>query len=261
MKGHAPMPGAEAGPETVGLRMLKVLEQVAGSEKPLSVSEIAEALGLPRPTAHRICARLEELGYCMREPGQKLLAAGPALQSLAFSALRNDGRRSERRALLAALVEKVGETCNFTMLSGHEVLYIDRVEAHWPLRLQLDVGSRVPLHCTASGKLLMSFQSAGRRKRLVAALDFKAHTPNSITTRKAMEAEIEAIRRQGYSLDREEFLLGMIAIAAPVLNRRREAVAAVACHAPAARMSIEQAMENLPAVREAAAAIAATLSN
>ncbi|MGE0212263.1 MAG: IclR family transcriptional regulator [Parvibaculaceae bacterium] len=261
MKRSAPTSGAEAGPDTVGLRMLRVLEQVAGSEKPLSISEIAEALELPRPTAHRICARLEELGYCMREPGQKLLAAGPRLQTLAISALRNDGRRSERRAILAALVEKVDETCNFTMLSGHEVLYIDRVEAHWPLRLQLEPGSRVPLHCTASGKLLLTFQSASRRKRLLAALDFRAHTPNSITSRKALEAEIEAIRRQGYSLDREEFLLGMAAIAAPVLNKRREAVAAIACHAPVARMSLEQAVRNLPAVQEAAEAIAATLSS
>jgi DNA-binding IclR family transcriptional regulator len=70
----------------------------------------------------------------------------------------NGSLRAARHAILARVVEGIGETCNFTMLDGGEVIYLDRVEAAWPLRMNLSSGSRVPLHCTASGKLLLALQ-------------------------------------------------------------------------------------------------------
>ena len=254
-------PATEGGTDqdSVALRTLRILGLVAKADRPVAVPDVADALSLPRPTAHRLCARLEDLGFLARQPGSRHLMVGPQLFALCLAGILRDDGRGERRALLSALVDQIGETCNLTMLSGDEVFYLDRVESHWPLRLHFEAGSRVPLHCTASGKLLVANVPAARRRRLLAALDLKAMTPNTITSGKALTAELDAIRARGYSLDAEEFLLGMNAIAVPVKESKGRVVAAIACHAPAARMSVEAAIAHLPALQATAARMSATL--
>jgi DNA-binding IclR family transcriptional regulator len=259
MSTKGPEKGGGTDQDSVALRTLRILDLVAKSDRPVAVPDIAAALSLPRPTAHRLCARLESLGFLGRTPGSRHLVVGPQLFALCLAGIMRDDGRGERRALLAALVDQVGETCNLTVLSGSEVLYLDRVESHWPLRLHFEAGSRVPLHCTSSGKLLMANLPAARRRRILETLDLKAMTPNTVTSLKALTAELDAIRARGYSIDAEEFLLGMNAIAVPVRAAKGRVIAAIACHAPAARMSVEAATAHLPALQAAAARMAATL--
>lgn len=239
-------------------RALDLLETISRSGRSLALPELESILDLPKPTVHRLCQRLESEGYLMREPGGRRYTVGQRLLRLGLDVMRS-GATLDRRAILEALVNEIGETCNFTALAGHEVVYLDRVEARWPLRLHLEPGSRVPLHCTASGKLFLSAMQAGRRKRLLDALDLSAFTPSTLTTRDALEREFNAIRERGYSLDREEFLLGLIAIAVPVVDGQGTTLAAIACHAPSARLSLDRAIAHLPLLQEAARRMAATL--
>ena len=147
---------------------------------------------------------------------------------------------------------EVGETCNFTTLDGTQVLYLDRVEAQWPLRLTLDVGSHVPLHCTASGKLFLAHMAVAERDALIGALALTRMTRQTITTAKALKAECEAIARSDHSCDHEEFIAGLIAVAVPVRDEAGRVRAAIALHAPTARMSLAEAQRQLPALRAAA---------
>lgn len=215
-------------------------------------------LDLPKPTAHRLCQRLSATGYLAREPGGHHYTVGPRLMRLGLNVLRGGAGR-ERRAILQSVVDEVGETCNFTALAGDEVIYLDRVEARWPLRLHLEPGSRVPMHCTASGKLLLAFLPEARRARLLKGIDFSPFTPNTITDPAAFAAELAEIRERGYSLDREEFLLGLIAIAVPVKDAAGDVLAAIACHAPSARFDLNRAIDRLPVFQRAALQMAETL--
>jgi len=240
-------------------RALRLIETVASATQPLALPELCALVHLPKATTHRLCQQLEALGYLVREPGGRHYAPGPRLVRVGFDVIRS-GVSAERHGILTALVERVGETCNFTTLSGHEVLYLDRVEARWPLRLHFDMGSRVPLHCTASGKIFLAAMKAAERKRILDASGLTAYTPHTITSPGRFDAELQQIARQGYSLDREEFLLGMAAIAVPVRGKDDAVLAAVACHAPSVRLSIEQAKSCLPHLRDAARKLTATLS-
>ncbi len=251
--------GRKREASSVLTRALDVLGFVASSGRAITAAEIAEAQAIPKPTVHRLCVKLEEEGYLSREPGGRHFRGGPRLVALGFDALRSDPVRGERHAILEGLVEDIGETCNFTMPIGNAVVYLDRVESRWPLRLQLEPGSRVPLHCTATGKLFLSSMPPERLSRMLTALKLTAHTPHTITTPEGLEEELSRIVARGYSLDREEFLLGLIAIAVPVVDARGNTVAAVACHAPTARLSVEQALKHLPRLRAAAARLADTL--
>ena len=134
------------------LRSFAVLEALVAAERPASLTDIVKACALPKPTVYRMLAMLEAAGLVARDPGAARYAPGPRLATLGLNIMMNGSLGSARHAILAQLVGQIGETCNFTMLQGGEVMYLDRVEAAWPLRMNLTSGSRVPLHCTASGK-------------------------------------------------------------------------------------------------------------
>jgi DNA-binding IclR family transcriptional regulator len=255
----ASRPGAIRQSGSVAARALVLLAELARNPEGLSLHRLTMHLGWPKPSVHRLCAQLEQAGWILRGGGERNLTLGPASLSFAMAALRHDAAHAERRAILCSLVDRVGETCNLTMLAGAEVLYVDRVESAWPLRLHLEPGSRVPLHCTASGKLFLAHMQKEQRARLLAARPLWAATPNTLTDAADIEKEARAIVRQGYSLDREEFLLGLIAIAVPVPGRDGAPVAALAIHAPIGRLSLKRAIGLLPVMREAAAALGACL--
>ena len=248
----------KAGGSTTA-RAFAVIECVAASADPLALPDLVGATGFPKSTVHRLLLLLESEGLLAREPDGKRYVAGPRLAALALAALRNSGNRAERRAVLQELVDEVGETCNFTMLDGDEVVYLDRVEARWPLRLMLAPGSHVPLHCTASGKLFLALMPTARRRRLLAAAPLKRLTDNTITDRNRLLRELERIRAENIGTDDEEFLAGLTAVAVPVFDARGRILATVAVHAPSSRMGIAKARTHVPALRRAAAKLAGTL--
>lgn len=240
------------------LRAVSVLEALVAAEKPAALAELTGMVRLPKPTLYRMLGMLESAGLVIREPGARRYAPGPRLAALGRNVMLNASLRTERRAVLARLVEEIGETCNFTMLDGAQVVYVDRVETAWPLRMTLTSGSHVPLHCTASGKLLLALLPRASRERLVSQLGLPRYTDSTITDAKRLEAELARIRANRYSTDNEEFHAGLVCVAVPVLGKKR-ACAALAVHAPVSRMPLERALSYLPVLRKAAAAMAATL--
>lgn len=243
------------------LRAVGVIEALVASERPASLAELTAALRLPKPTLYRMLAMLEAANLVAREPGARRYAPGPRLAALGRNVMLNGGLRSERHAILARLVEEIGETCNFTMLDGEAVVYLDRVEAAWPLRMILSSGSRVPLHCTASGKLLLALLPKAARVRLTAHLALARYTDTTITDPRRLGAELARIRAQRYATDNEEFHTGLVCVAVPIADARRRVCAAVAVHAPVSRMPLARALEHLTSLRRAAASMATTFAH
>ena len=240
-------------------RSLRLLATLANQGRPLGLAELAQTLGLPKATVHRLCSQLLDGGYMARDVNGRDFIVGPALRRLALDTLNHDTVRGLRHQVLADLVAEVGETCNFTVSDGAGVLYLDRVEAPWPWRLTLDVGAHVPLHCTASGKLFLACMPKARRKLVIAHLSLTRMTAATLTTAEALHAECDAIARAGHAFDREEFIGGLIAAAVPVRDAAGEVRAALAVHAPTARLSLATAAERLPALHAAARRMSALL--
>ena len=241
------------------LRAFALLERVVAADAPISLSEATAAAGLPKPTVYRILATLEEAGLIAREPEGRRVGAGPRLTRLALDVLRNGVARGPRRAILQHLVGEIGETCNLTMIDGGEVVYLDRVESAWPLRMTLQPGSRVPLHCTASGKLLLALLPAGRRKRIVDALPLPRYTDQTIVDRRRLADELARVRRERCG-DRQRGIPRRARLRRRAGRHRGRAasIASVAVHAPVARMPLAAALSHVPTLRRAAAAMGAT---
>lgn len=243
---------AEPANASAAARSLRLLALLAAEGRAMSLADLAQRLGLPKATVHRLCSQLMDAGFLARDIEDRSVAVGPALRRLALDTLNHGSVHGLRHELLAALVAEVGETCNFTTLDGASVVYLDRVEAPWPWRLTLDVGTHVPLHCTASGKLFLAHLEAGRRAALLAGLPLPRLTANTLIDRGALLAECEAIAAVGHALDREEFIPGLIALAVPVRDGQGAVRAAIALHAPLARLTPEAALARLPAMQAAA---------
>lgn len=241
------------------IRALEILEGVIAAHRPLGVADLTAATGLPKATVHRLCALLEKEGFLAPDVSGKGLTLGHRVRALGLGIMSMEGADAYRHQVLNQLSQEIGETCNFTVPVGSQILYVDRVETHWPLRTQLPVGSRVPLHCTASGKLYLSAMPAAKRRKLIETFPLDAITPRTITDTARLVAEVETIRRNKVGTDNEEFVTGMVGYAVPVNDSRGRMAAAVAFHAPVIRMSMEEALSYVPALRRAAEKLSADM--
>ncbi|MCK5273731.1 MAG: IclR family transcriptional regulator [Alphaproteobacteria bacterium] len=234
-------------------RALAILEKVASAERPLTPTELNKALELPKPTIHRLCVMLANEGYLQRSLDGKGLIAGPKLRAMAVGVMAGaGGQRAALHAILEELADNVGETCNINIPDGNAMRYLDRVEARWPLRLQLPIGTRVPLHCTASGKMFLGSLPPARRRQVVDNLTLEPRTPNTISDSAKLMTALDRVREAGYGTDNEEFLDGMVAVAVPVIDGKGRLLATLALHGPTQRLTLEKAKTHIPRMRLAA---------
>ena len=242
-------------------RAFALLDIVIAENRPISLASMSEQLGLPKPTVHRIAGRLEAEGFLIREPGGRNYGIGPRLNAMAADALTASAQHAPRHAVLEWLAQETGETCNLGVLDGNSVVYLDRVESTWPLRMHFTVGSRVPLHAVALGKLFMSRMPKRARDRLYAAAPLERYTEHTITDPAAMEEELAAIRREDLATNNQEYMVGLVGLAVPVAQtpESKQLRAALAIHAPIPRMTMEDCRRHLPAMRDAAGRLAGML--
>ena len=232
-------------------KALGILEVLLAQGEPLPMADVARRLGLPRQTAHRLLRQLEANGLVRREAARAYYSVGPRFLKLGLGALRSAWQSGPVHAILTRLVTHTRETCNLGVLDGDSVLYVDRVESNWPLRVDLHPGSRVPFHATAIGKLLVAYLPSRNRKRLLHAQPLARYTDHTLTDPAELEVEMKIIRRSGYAVNQEENVDGAVGVAVPIRNGGK-VVAGLSLHAPLIRMSLETAKASLPHVIDAA---------
>lgn len=235
------------------LRNLQILEVLGREGRALTPTELNASLNLPKPTIHRLISHLEEQGFLIRDTDGRSYLPGPRYREMALGAMQAYLGHLPSREVLILLNEKIGETCNLSIPDGDAMIYIDRVETKWPLRIALKVGSRVPLHATSAGKVGLSMLPSDIFTKYLSAGRKHAFTQRTIADPKQLELEIEHVRKQGFSTDNEEFVEGMIAVAVPVLDYQQTFRATLSFHAPVQRLKLNDALHHITVMREAAA--------
>ena len=256
MKHSEDTPSARLDGDTPNLRLFALLEAVAQKSQPFTLQTMVEETGLPKPTMHRMLAQLEGAGILQRDGNGRHYGTGQRLMRLAENVLLNNTTHGARHAVLTQLVRELGESCNITAFSGSEVLYLDRVETPAPLRFYLHPGSRVPAHCSATGKLFLSQMSASQRRRLLSSVPLETFTANTLTSFEAVDQELEQVKAQGYAFDNEEFLPGLLCLGVLVPAPQGHSNMGLAVQAPIMRFSKEKALSFLPKLQAAVEAIA-----
>lgn len=245
---------------SVTQRVFAVMECIASSERPLTVSDLAVLLDVPKGSMHRIVHQLDADGLLMPDAETRGYVPGPRLLNFGLNVVNSGMRNAPRHAVLERVCAATGETVNFGLISGGALVYVDRVEAAWPFGLRYEIGSRVPAYCTSMGKLLLAHMPKRRRDHLLNVTPLHAYTPHTLTDPAQLEVEFAEIRARGYSLDDQGFLAGVICIAVPVHDARGNVCAAIAASAPLARMPLEKAVGHVDLLTHAAGEISASWS-
>lgn len=228
------------------LRTLLILEVIGRSGEPMTPTEINQSIGLPKQSIHRLCATLVEEGFLAYEPKGKRLRAARRGRAIGAGLLHSSRDHILRHQILVELASKTGETINYVVPEENGMSYLDRIETGWAFRVQLPVGSHVPFHCTASGKTFLASLDMKKRKAFAHGLALERKTPKTITDPQTLLDELAEISRQGFAVDNEEFMDGMVAIAVPVLDTSGRFLAAIACHGPNVRLTPDTLTSFIP---------------
>ena len=241
------------------LRVLRILEVLGLSDRPMTPTEINRELGLPKQTIHRLCTTLENEGYLVRETNGKRYQPSGRVKNIAAGILYNSRSQIATRQVLIGVAAAIKETVNLVIPEDNGMMYLDRIETDWAFRIQLPVGSQVPFHCTASGKTFLASMTRSARERVVSGLMLESHTPNTFVDRERLLLELAKIAKQGYAIDNEEFMQGMVALAVPILDSRSRYCAALAFHGPTQRLSMEHLLSKRQLLKTASEQLSQTL--
>lgn len=227
------------------LRTLLILEELSKANRAMSASELGREIGLAKQTVHRLCATLETEGFLIRiAPSKRYLPTIRARQ-MASGLLYASNFRIIAHQILVGVARDVKETINLVVPEETGMHYLDRVETDWAFRVQFPVGSNVPFHCTASGKTFLASLAQRTRKTMVSGLELTRQTPRTHTSANALLGELKRVAAQGFALDNEEFIDGMVAIAVPVTDPNGRFAAALAFHGPRQRITPDSAISRL----------------
>ncbi len=234
------------------MRALLILEAISAASEPMTASGVAKVLGLPKQTVHRVCTSLVEEGFLMREGSGHRLRPALRLREIANGILHASQFHTARHLVLKQLAELSRETVNFVQPGVAGMQYRDRVETDWAFRVNLPVGSEVPFHCTASGKVYLATLSPADRSRFVSTLDLKYMTANTHVNFDTLLPDLQSVRKNKYAVDNEEFMEGMIAVAVPVYDQNNRYFASLAIHGPSQRLGLEDVVKHVDDLHAAA---------
>jgi len=207
-------------------RGLSILELCAKSSRPLTLTEIANQALLTKTTAQRFLNTLCLLGYLRREENKSYVLAARVL-SLAYSFLNTSSLVTTAKPFLDELSAQLGKTVNLAVLEDVHTLFLYRREVRKFMKYDLGPGSKLPCYAGALGKALLAGLGDKELKARLHKIDFFPITPKTISSKQELWKEILTTRKRGYSTCDQELSLDMYSIAAPLLDKQGQVVAAI----------------------------------
>jgi IclR family transcriptional regulator, pca regulon regulatory protein len=222
-------------------RGLDVIRSFSAAAPRQTLSEVAARSGLTRAGARRILLTLQALGYVASDG--KLYALTPRILDLGFAYLSSMPIWNLAEPVMQALTDEVRESCSAAVLDGTDIVYVLRVPTRKIMSIGLGVGSRLPAYCTSMGRVLLAGLPDEEVQRLLRASALKAHTRSTVTDVEALLAKVRQVRKQGWSLVNQELEEGLVSLAAPIVNRAGETIAALNISGQANRTPPRQMQE------------------
>lgn len=217
------------------VRALDIIE-LLDREGELGISEISSILGLEKTTVHRLISTLKFKGYVAQNKSNQKYSNSFKLFEMGNNVVEGLGLRRQAQPFMEELAEKSHEAVNLAILDGKRMVYIDKIESSETIKVDLRIGKRLPVYCTGLGKVMLAFMPEERVHEMFKGETFVKYTINTTDNIQGLMIELRRIKAQGYSIDNEEYVPGLVCVAAPVMSFRGEVVAALSVAAPKYRL-------------------------
>ncbi|MGZ2749352.1 IclR family transcriptional regulator [Burkholderia stagnalis] len=241
-------------------RVLDVLELLAARRRPMSHTEIGEALSIPKSSLTQLLRNLEARGYLALVPGPNTYDLGPAL----FALVREAGSEPDLIKLIRPFVERLtaelNESSAFNLLRENGVECVSSMNSSHALLFIMRTGEIAPLHAVSSGKAILAFLPEDEREQILGRMSFERVTEHTKTSVDGLRKELLKIARDGVAYSFEEYTRGIVGIAVPVLDAQRRPLGAINIAVPVVRYSPSRDPELVDALVATATAIEAELS-
>ena len=224
---------------------MHVLQTLANSQEPLGLVELSRRSKTNNASVTRICHTFIKLGYIQRDQ-QRRFHLTPKLLSLGYASMNSLSWRQVAQHYLERLAEKTGETVNLSVMQGNELMYLVRINNTGRLLpFDLQLGSRLPLHCTSMGKSLLAFLDKEDLNQILTDYDFSSLTHRTIKNKDEFLEELVRVKGQGYAINDEELSVGLRSVSAPIMDSEGHAIAALNIAVPTSRISRKELEKRL----------------
>ena len=220
-------------------KALDILETIRSSRSGMSLTDLARAAGIPKPTVYRILATMESRGYLARNEASRYRITRKFFE-LQSEESEEQLLLREAQPVMERLAGSCRETLNLGILDAGEVVVVSTIESPQAIRMSSKIGNRRQLHSTALGKVLLSGLPDKELQRLIRLKGLPRLTPYTLVTKQALLAEVAQVRKEGFARDNEENEPGGCCIGAPILGPGGRVIAALSISAPVFRMNAER---------------------
>ena len=221
------------------VKSMKVLEQLVEKGE-MSILELTESSGMGKSTVHRILGTFKSMGYV--DQNKENLKYFPTLKifQLGTKASNRIPLKKIIRPYLQEIYDKCHETVNFGIVDSGDLIYLDKIVTLEPLRVDLEIGNKVSAYCTGIGKAILAFTDGLD----VSKINFVKMTEKTVDSPEKFLEQLEFIRKNGYIIEREEYIPGLTCFAVPIRNREGRALAGISISVPSMRLD-EQRKKDL----------------
>jgi len=238
-------------------RAFKIVEKLALVSSS-NLEDLSRSSHLAKPTVYRFLNTLRELGYVKKDDADRYFLT-MKLFAVGSKALDHIELPTVARPVAEKLSADLGETVHMGILDDDEAVYVLKIESKYTIRMYSRVGKKIPLYCTAIGKVLLADLDAGERDKLIADMRLVPFTEHTFRDAASLCAELERIRTEGIGADAEEHELGIQCLAAPIRDSTGKAVAAVSVSWPKFRFDPSRRASYVERIQAAAREISAVL--
>ena len=240
-------------------RALNVLLCFSRDTPELTMTQIAEKVGLNKSTVHRLLATLERKRFLERDPITGLYKLGVRILQMAYLTLETHDLRKLASPYLRRLCKQHGETVNLAILDETDVLFLDVNESPKRVKLAASIGQRLPAFSTASGKAILAYLPVEEVRKILAS-GMPQHTQYTITSPELFFEDLTQIRQQGFAISTQEYEEGINAISAPILDSGGYPIGSISIAGPSYRLPREKMIEISPTILAGAQEISAEVN-
>lgn len=252
-------PVQDSGFSTPSLdRALAVLRCLGGASGGLTLSEIAERLGLSVNFVYRVTQSLVAHGYVVRD-AEKRFSIGAQMLALCQPVVDDVPLAEAALPAMRWLSEQTGEAAHLGIISGFEGIVLERVIGRAMIKFYVERGTRFPLHTSGPGKVMLAFMPEAERDEVIAGMKFERFQPWTISNRKDFLKCLDDVRKKGWAVDAGEHLEGHHCLGAPILDAEGNAIASLWITGPSQRLSEERMVKLAPVIKKAGAMVTAVL--